>query len=170
MIAKLEIIKRLRVKKSKGSRETNTRNPKVDYIAEFEKGSEKISLDQVQTCQEETILSESKEMSRPDEKEQDVNHETSGVSVGKGTKEEALQGDGTSFKKREEESVNSALYYFSAYTDLDSLVRVRKGWDRYLVQNGERKCFIPAHFISPPPPSSPGWARFLVHEKEMNSS
>lgn len=62
----------------------------------------------------------------------------------------------------DQEIEDPRLYYYSAYNDLESLIKVRREWDMYIVSPGTLGAsLIPSYFIRPPTPSS-AWAVYLV--------
>lgn len=86
------------------------------------------------------------------------------------TTEETLE---ASPEKQEDtvESQDPRVYYYSAYVDMDSLINVRRGWDKYIVEPGTSGgTLIPPHFIPPPPNPSLSWSVYLDQNAKAPTS
>jgi len=75
-----------------------------------------------------------------------------------GTAQEVSEDPNQETNREKQEHVPE-LHYYSAYTDLPSLIQTRFGWDKYLDPGGSS---IPTQFILPPPPSTKLWEKYVL--------
>jgi hypothetical protein len=155
IIAKLEVLRSLREKKLT-SQGTRFRSPPTELL-----GREVHSVNYF-----EQLLSRKAEGDNQDkEPGEEVTHATSLTNTDT-TDPNTVRNNMTEEVEQGTEPEDPRLFYYSAYSDLDSLIRVRSEWDRYIVPPGTSGgSAIPSHFVSPPSNPSFNWSLYVIQKK-----